>query len=527
MADRFRIGEHETDIPFGPIRKRQVVVITPNRENPTYVRIVVKGAPEYVMGLCTQILTPNGDAQELSPEDADEILNQQILLPFASVHGLRTLAYAYKDMDKQEWEELQAEHNNFAKEEDREIIESNLTFVAGFGINDDLRPGVANSIAQLQKAGINIRIISGDAKYTAIECAKKVGVLKDGEENVEFTVMEGKEFREYFGGIIKVKDSQGNDKFEFGDRKKFIQVARHVKVLYRSTPQDKFALIAGLQNLKSSIAVTADGLADATSLKQANVGFCMGISGCELAKDSADIVILDDNFNSVFRATQWGKNILDNIRKFIQFQLTVNIVCMVLVFLGGSTIGVSPFSVIQMLWINMIMDTLAALSLATEPPHIDDFQTAQQKKGDKIILPVMWRNILGQALYQLVILIAMLYSVPYWFGIDYPWIGTSFTDSNSIPILNPATGEITGYDVQIKPEATNMKQHYTIIFHTFVMMNLFNQINCRKLSVTDLNIFKRFFNNFYFLIVLAGEFAAQWFIVEWGGLIFRTAPLTW
>jgi Ca2+-transporting ATPase len=207
--------------------------------------------------------------------------------------------------------------------------------------------------------------------------------------------------------------------------------------------------------------------------------------------------------------------------------MTVNIVCMILIFLGGTTIGVSPFSVIQLLWINMIMDTLAALSLATEPPHIDDFQTAQQKKGDKIIIPVMWRNILGQALYQLLILIAMLYSVPYWFGIDYPWIGTNFTDSTSTPITDPATGDVTGYNVTTNPDATKMKQHYTIIFHTFVLMNLFNQINCRKLSVTDLNIFKRFFNNFYFLVVLAGEFAAQWFIVEWGGLIFRTASLTW
>jgi magnesium-transporting ATPase (P-type) len=180
-----------------------------------------------------------------------------------------------------------------------------------------------------------------------------------------------------------------------------------------------------------------------------------------------------------------------------------------------------------MLWINMIMDTLAALSLATEPPHIDDFQTAQQKKGDKIIIPVMWRNILGQALYQLVILIAMLYSVPYWFGIDYPWMNTTFTDTISIPITSRTTGEVIEYDTEVTQNAIYMKQHYTIIFHTFVLMNLFNQLNCRKLSVTDLNIFNRFFNNFYFLTVLAGEFVAQWFIVEFGGLIFRTAPLTW
>lgn len=142
----------------------------------------------------------------------------------------------------------------------------------------------------------------------------------------------------------------------------------------------------------------------------------MGLSGVEAAKDAADIIILDDNFTSIFRATQWGRNILDNIRKFIQFQLTVNIVIVTLVLLGGATLGFSPFSVTQLLWTNMVMDTLAALSLATEPPHPTNLNPERQKKTDKIILPVMWRNILCQAAYQIVVLIVMLYSVPYWFG---------------------------------------------------------------------------------------------------------------
>lgn len=120
----------------------------------------------------------------------------------------------------------------------------------------------------------------------------------------------------------------------------------------------------------------------------------MGKSGCEAAKDAADIIILDDNFNSVFRATQWGRNILDNIRKFIQFQMTLNIVTVIMVLLSGATLGASPFSVTQLLWINMIMDTLAAISLATEPPHPSNLKQEKQKKTDRIILPVMWRNII-------------------------------------------------------------------------------------------------------------------------------------
>lgn len=125
----------------------------------------------------------------------------------------------------------------------------------------------------------------------------------------------------------------------------------------------------------------------------------MGKSGCEIAKDASDIIITDDNFKSVYRATQWGKNVLDNIRKFIQFQMTVNIVCLSMVIIGSLTLGFSPFSVAQLLWVNMLMDALAAVSLATEPPHPVAMKTEKQKKTDKIILPVMWRNILVQAGY--------------------------------------------------------------------------------------------------------------------------------
>jgi Ca2+ transporting ATPase len=207
--------------------------------------------------------------------------------------------------------------------------------------------------------------------------------------------MEGKEFRELIGGVRRTIDKDGLEKYEVGDKKRFRDVANSLKVLARSTPEDKFALIIGLKSVGSTVAVTADGIADAKALENASVGFCMGISGCDVAKDSAHIVILDDNFNSVFRATQWGKNVLDSIRKFVQFQMTVNIVCLVITFIGGTTLGDSPFSVIQILWINMIMDTLAAVSLATEPPLSNSMSIAKQKKDEKIIIPVMWRNILG------------------------------------------------------------------------------------------------------------------------------------
>lgn len=233
----------------------------------------------------------------------------------------------------------------------------------------------------------------------------------------------------------------------------------------------------------------------------------MGISGCEVAKEASDIVILDDNFCSVFKAAQWGRSIYDNIRKFIQFQLTVNIVAVLLVFFGGATLGQSPLNVIQLLWINIVMDTLAALALATEPPHPTELKKERVRKHDKIIMPVMLRNVFGQALYQFLVLIVFLYFAPLMFDMNYDYINEDFYNKDGSP--------------------TNRLYHYTLIFHTFMLMQLFNQINSRNISLKDINVFNRFFNNFYFLIILTGEFLLQWAIVEFGGKLFRTTPLTW
>jgi len=152
-------------------------------------------------------------------------------------------------------------------------------------------------------------MISGDNMYTAIACAKAAGILEEGEETVDKVVMLGKDFREMIGGIKKVVDKEGREKWIPVNNTNFKHIAQRLKVLARSTPEDKFALIAGLKDVNAQVAVTADGFADATALKYAHVGFCMGISGCEVAKEASDIVILDDNFKSVFRAAQWGRSV--------------------------------------------------------------------------------------------------------------------------------------------------------------------------------------------------------------------------
>ena len=297
------------------------------------------------MGFCTRILTASGEIVTLDEQERSRILEEEILSAFAK-KGLRTLVYAFKDIDSDHWEDLQAENNNFVNESDREIVERDLVFVAGFGLNDELREGVKDSIEKLRAAGINTRMISGDNIHTAIACGIKAGIIFEDQVSEQYRCMTGEEFRRVIEGVRCVKDADGNEKWVVGNKKLFKIIAANLVILARSTPEDKFALIVGLKDIGSQVSVTADGINDAKALKNANVGFCMGISGCEVAKDAADIIILDDNFNSVFRATQWGRNILDNIRKFIQFQMVVNVVCIVIVFLGGASLGTPPFSVI-------------------------------------------------------------------------------------------------------------------------------------------------------------------------------------
>lgn len=180
--------------------------------------------------------------------------------------GLRTLLYAYKDMDSDHWEDLQAQNNNFVSESDRYIIENDLTFVAAFGLNDELREGVKDSIEKLRAASINTRMISGDNIHTAVACAIKAGILFEGEENQPNRCMTGEEFRREIDGVKLIRDNEGKEKWIVGDKKKFKSIAENLLVLARSTPEDKFALIVGLKDIGSYVAVTADGINDARAL---------------------------------------------------------------------------------------------------------------------------------------------------------------------------------------------------------------------------------------------------------------------
>lgn len=224
--------------------------------------------------------------------------------------------------------------------------------------------------------------------------------------------MTGKNFREYVGGLIKVANpaDEKNPIDKVGNMKRFKEVKKHLRVLARSSPEDKYILVTGIQDCEGVVAVTGDGTNDAPALTKADVGFSMGITGTDVAKGASDIILLDDNFSSIVVALKYGRNVYDNVRKFLQFQLTVNVVAMFIVFFGSVILKDSPLTAVQMLWVNLIMDTFAALALATEPPQDDILERQPYKKDAAIVTEVMWRNVFGHAIYQALIIVVVIFA---------------------------------------------------------------------------------------------------------------------
>jgi Ca2+ transporting ATPase len=218
-----------------------------------------------------------------------------------------------------------------------------------------------------QKGNITVRMVSGDNLETAKAVAIKAGILSEEESRDRYACMSADEFRKIVGGMRKELEKDGSVKLYVQNKKEFLTIANRLRVLGRAIPSDKLLLVTGLKEQNKTVAVTGDGINDVDALKNADVGFAMG-SGCSVAKDAADMILVEDNFEATMKAVMWGRNIYDNVRRFIQFQVTVNFSCLAVVFIGAVFKGESPLQVVQLLWINLIMDTLAALALATERP---------------------------------------------------------------------------------------------------------------------------------------------------------------
>ncbi|XP_075248477.1 LOW QUALITY PROTEIN: plasma membrane calcium-transporting ATPase 2-like [Convolutriloba macropyga] len=442
-------------------------------------RLFTKGASETILKLCSFQLGENGSAEPMTKKDTEAII-KTVVEPMAS-DALRTLCIAYKDFPA----DVDLNYD------DEVGLISQLTCIAITGIEDPVRDEVPEAIAKCQRAGITVRMVTGDNIMTARSIASKCGIIKPGDE---YLVIEGREFNK------RIRNKDG-----LIEQKRLDQVWPQLRVLARSSPTDKHTLVKGiidseLPGASEVVAVTGDGTNDGPALKKADVGFAMGIAGTDVAKEASDIILTDDNFTSIVKAVMWGRNVYDSIAKFLQFQLTVNLVAIILAFTSSCIIMSSPLKAIQLLWVNLIMDTFASLALATEMPTEDLLNRKPYGRTKPLISPMMARNIVGHAIYQLVVLYTILFAGPMF-----------------LPLEDDG-------DFARKAKVPN--DHFTMVFNVFVLMQCFNEINARKIH-GERNVFKGIFTNALFVSIVIGTIIAQVLIVEFGSVITFTTPLSW
>ncbi|XP_010860814.1 PREDICTED: plasma membrane calcium-transporting ATPase 2 [Bison bison bison] len=458
---------------FNSVRKSMSTVIKLPDES---FRMYSKGASEIVLKKCCKILNGVGEPRVFRPRDRDEMV-KKVIEPMAC-DGLRTICVAYRDFPSSPEPDWDNEND----------ILNELTCICVVGIEDPVRPEVPEAIRKCQRAGITVRMVTGDNINTARAIAIKCGIIHPGED---FLCLEGKEFNR------RIRNEKGEIEQERIDK-----IWPKLRVLARSSPTDKHTLVKGIidsthTEQRQVVAVTGDGTNDGPALKKADVGFAMGIAGTDVAKEASDIILTDDNFSSIVKAVMWGRNVYDSISKFLQFQLTVNVVAVIVAFTGACITQDSPLKAVQMLWVNLIMDTFASLALATEPPTETLLLRKPYGRNKPLISRTMMKNILGHAVYQLTLIFTLLFVGEKMFQID---------SGRNAPLHSPPS------------------EHYTIIFNTFVMMQLFNEINARKIH-GERNVFDGIFRNPIFCTIVLGTFAIQIVIVQFGGKPFSCSPL--
>jgi len=438
----------------------------------------VKGAAEQILSLCSQRMDKDGEVHALDDDNKADI---HTAMDTMTRSGLRCLAVCYRMFNENDipWKSKVA---HTLDDTDAEELFADMVWLACVGIADPVRAEVPDAVRTCQRAGIVVRMVTGDHLETAKHIAKQCGILTCKEH----VAMTGGEFRE-------LSDEDRAD------------MLPRLRVLARSKPADKEELVNWYKKFntpKDIVAVTGDGANDALALKQADVGLSMGIQGTDVAKEASDIIIMDDNFASIEKTVMWGRSVYDNIRKFVQFQLTVNVTALTISLVGAFyPPWQNPLTAVQLLWINLIMDTMAALALATEQPTRELLNRHPFKKDSHLITQTLWRFVFGHSLYQLPVLIVTLIMAPQWF----PNMG----EGNEVP--DERTGRYT--------------RHLTLVFNVFVWMQVFNEINARKVN-NDRNVFRGVLTNKIYWFVMIVTFIAQVLIIELGGEFTATTSLT-
>ena len=534
VVERREKAEHLFQATFSSDRKRMSTIVkTLNGKQYAFI----KGASEYII----QISNKFHDLESGKISDMSKLLIEQLdeSIENMAKKALRTIGLAYK--------EVNIDQIDKEKKDDHGIYDyelSDFTIIGICGIKDIIRAEVPESVRKCHHAGIDVKMVTGDNKITARAIAEEVNIINDDNERTAI-VMEGPEFLRKIGGVICancrdlekcecVSNEQELSKPEnkgkmvrkdtIKNPQEFDKIWKDLRVLARSRPEDKYALVIGLKERGNIVAVTGDGTNDAPALSRANVGFAMGIAGTEVAKQAASIMIMDDNFASIVLAVKWGRNIYDAIRKFLVFQLTVNLVAVITTFICALTLEQSILSTVQMLWINLIMDTLAALALATEPPTEELLDRKPYGKDEYIISPIMMKHIIGQAIFQIVVLMMLVF------------YGERFLfDIMQKRQLQPGTNHIVSGRLE---DGYNRKDHdgqdsihFTYIFNIFVMLQFFNFFNARILD-DRLNIFSNITRSRLLIIILVVIFVMQAVFLTFCGRAMQVVfwgldPISW
>ncbi|KAL5709720.1 P-type Ca(2+) transporter [Ranunculus cassubicifolius] len=444
--------------PFNSEKKRGGVALRlPNSQ----VHIHWKGAAEIVLASCTSFLDADGSVKQMDEEKETHFRKS---IEDMAAGSLRCVAIAYRLFDLNE---VPVDEDQLAQ---WDLPADDLVLLAIVGIKDPCRPGVKDAVRLCTNAGVKVRMVTGDNLQTAKAIAIECGILNSEEDAIEPNIIEGRTFR-------ALSDS-GRE-----------EVAEKISVMGRSSPNDKLLLVKALKRRGHVVAVTGDGTNDAPALHEADIGLAMGIQGTEVAKESSDIIILDDNFASVVKVVRWGRSVYANIQKFIQFQLTVNVAALVINVVAAVSTGHVPLNAVQLLWVNLIMDTLGALALATEPPTDHLMLRYPVGRKEPLITNVMWRNLLVQAIYQVGVLLVL-----------------NFAHLNFMHLKDPATRN-------------------TIIFNAFVLCQICNEFNARKPE--ELNVFRGVTKNHLFMGIIGITLVLQVVIVEFLGKFTDTTKLDW
>lgn len=436
--------------------------------------LYVKGAPEYVLAHCKTVLTETG---ELPVEDCKDKIETELLR--YQEQAMRTLGFAYQII----------ENDDIVLFKDGRLSdEASLTFMGITAISDPVRPDVPDAIHQCLDAGINIKIVTGDTPGTATEIGRQIGLWKP--EDTEYNRITGTEFAAM-------------------DDQSLLDRIMDLKIISRARPMDKERLVKLLQQKGQVVAVTGDGTNDAPALNAAQVGLSMG-DGTTVAKEASAITILDNSFKSITRAVMWGRSLYQNIRRFILFQMTINVVACLIVLIGAFLGTESPLTVTQMLWVNLIMDTFAALALASLPPSPKVMKDKPRKITDFIINKPMAIRIIGTG-FAFVILL---------FGLLQYFKHTDITTLADFSILDFFVNFFNFTDV---PHGLSVYE-LSLFFTIFVMLQFWNMFNTKAFGDTK-SAFSGLGHSKQFLSVALVIVIGQAIIVTFGGKMFNVTPI--